>query len=178
MNGHHVTHRDVVEESDTIDATTNDFSAFIAEEQLASHEFQSVARDGDQVTAECQYSTPADPTLVEHIERDIRSTGAQQAEPRVDGKDMEVVLCDPPIVGRRDERGKARSRPAGESLVQRGDQGRRRDSSRQLIANPIRLDNAAIQWIGDGVTAGNKFEIGPGPFELARQMCEERVLVA
>jgi hypothetical protein len=118
MKGHRVANGEVIDESDALDTTTNNLDAFVTEQQLASDEFERAAHDRDEVTAQRHYTTPADPTLVQHVQGNTRTPGAQQTKPGIDGEDVKVVLRHAAIPGRRDQRRKARPRPASEALVE------------------------------------------------------------
>ena len=43
---------EIIDESEALDPAANDFHALIAEQQLASHEFESATGDGDEVAAQ------------------------------------------------------------------------------------------------------------------------------
>lgn len=117
MKRNRVTDRQVINESDAIDATTYYFDAFTTQEQLTSDQFQVATGHSDEIAAQRNDVTPANSTLVQHVEGDARVSGAQQTKPRIHGEDVKIVLGHTPIPGGSDEGVKSCASPMRESLV-------------------------------------------------------------
>jgi hypothetical protein len=77
VKGDRVPRDEAVDEADAVDTTTNYFNAFVTEMQLAPDKFESATRHRSEITVQGHDVPPANPTLVEHVERDARAPGAQ-----------------------------------------------------------------------------------------------------
>ena len=51
----------------------------------------------------------------------------------------------------------------------------RADAVEQLVADPVRLDHARVERVGDAVRAGDQLEVRPRAVERARELGEPAV---
>ena len=65
--------------------------------------------------------------------------------------------------------------PAAEPCVHMAHEGAGLDPVEQLVADPVGLDDARVQRVADAVRARDELEVGPGPLEGLRQLCEPAV---
>ena len=109
---------------------------------------------------------PADPAVVDDAEDVVGRTAPQQADGREDVEDVEGVdgmgalgrLRREPAPGRRPD-----ARP--EPRLVRAPEVRDRDGVEQVAAEPVGLDDAAVERVGDAVRAGDQLEVRPGALE-------------
>ena len=52
------------------------------------------------------------------------------------------------------------------------------DAVEELVADPVGLDDAPVERVGDPVRAGDQLEVGPGALEGARELGEAAVGLA
>ena len=115
------------------------------------------------------------PALIEHVQRLVDGARPEEPEPRVDREDVEAVMrrrtgCDgvEQVVARTAE-------PSPEPVVDVTRQIVRLHPVEQLVADPVRLDDARVERVRDFVAAGDQGEVGPGAVEGARELGEARV---
>ena len=113
---------------------------------------------------------------VEHSERLVDDARPQQPEPGIDGEDVERVVRDArrprPRRGRVPSCGRCRPRKRS-STWRASAPGVTR--SRSVVADPVGLDDAGVERVGDPVRAGDQRQIRPCALERARELGEASV---
>jgi len=167
---HGVTGLELLHEADPVDASANLLHAFGPVDEQVVFERQGSTLDGHGVAVHGQDPRPADSATVEHRERSPFRTGSKQPQPRVDRKDVKVVVGGTACERSLRHGGELPAAVALEMRVEMGDQRRGRDAFEQRVPDPVGVDHHRVEWILDAVTRRDQLKIGPRSLETSRQV--------
>ena len=115
------------------------------------------------------------PAAVEDVQRLVDDARPEQSEPGVDGEDVEAVVRHRAGRDRVEHALQLRPiRPRNRSSTCRASVARP-DAVEQLVADPVRLDDARVERVGDPVRAGDQRQVRPGALERPRELGEAAV---
>jgi hypothetical protein len=139
--------------------------------QAAVHQVEAASGDEELLADDVDHSAPADATGIHRLDDRVRATTAHQADAREDLEDVEGVHRPRASGQRRLQPAPVADRhPTAEALHEVAVHGAGADGGGERAAQPVRVDDALVERIGEVVLLRDELEVGIGALEPAGQL--------